>query len=164
MKKILKPLGLVLLAAFIIIQFFRPAKNIASPTAFAKDISTVYYVPDNVQGILKTSCYDCHSNNTLYPWYANVQPFAWWLNDHIVEGKRELNFSVFASYSMRRKYKKMEEVIDQVDDDEMPLSSYTLIHRNAILTKEQKSILTNWASAIRDTMKATFPADSLKRK
>ena len=95
---------------------------------------------------------------------ATVQPFAWWLNDHIVEGKRELNFSVFASYSMRRKYKKMEEVIDQVDDDEMPLSSYTLIHRNAILTKEQKSILTNWAGAIRDTMKTTFPADSLKRK
>ena len=71
MKKILKPLGLVLLAAFIIIQFFRPAKNIASPTAYEKDISTVYHVPDKIQGILKTSCYDCHSNNTLYPWYGN---------------------------------------------------------------------------------------------
>ena len=95
---------------------------------------------------------------------ATVQPFAWWLNDHIVEGKRELNFSGFASYSMRRKYKKMEEVIDQVDEGEMPLSSYTVIHRDAILSKEQKLALTTWATAIRDSMKATFPADSLKRK
>ncbi|MCW3093888.1 MAG: cytochrome [Ferruginibacter sp.] len=165
MKKNLKRLGLILLAIFIIIQFFRPARNInIAPAAFANDITKVYPVPDSVQAILKSSCYDCHSNNTVYPWYANIQPVAWWLNDHIVEGKNELNFSEFASYRIRRKYKKMEEVIDQVKKDEMPLYSYTIIHRYAALSKNQKNSLIDWANEVRDTIKANYPADSLLRK
>lgn len=164
MKKILKPLGLVLLATFIIIQFIRPEKNIADPAAFANDITKAYPVPEDVQGILKTSCYDCHSNNTNYPWYSKIQPVAWWLNDHIVEGKKEINFSEFATYNVRKKFKKMEEIIEQVKEDEMPLSSYTIIHKNAVLTPEQKVSLTNWATSIRDNMRATYPADSLIRK
>jgi len=165
MKKIRKPLGLSLLAIFIIIQFFHPVKNVGSTSAMPlNDIGNIYPVPPDIQAILKTSCYDCHSNNTSYPWYSNIQPVAWWLNDHILEGKRELNFSAFASYRIRRQYKKMEEIIDQVKDDEMPLSSYTLIHRDARLDKEQKISLQNWASAIRDTIKARYPADSLIKK
>lgn len=164
MKRILKILGLILLVAFIVIQFFRPAKNTnADPAAFGKDISNAYQVPDDVKLILQTSCYDCHSNNTTYPWYSNIQPVAWWLNDHILEGKKEVNFSEFASYKIGRKFKKIEEIIEQVADDEMPLSSYTRIHRNAILNKAQKLILSSWATAIRDSMKVRYPADSLKR-
>ena len=102
------------------------------------DISKVYVVPDSVTQILKTSCYDCHSNNTVYPWYSKIQPVAWWLNDHIEEGKREINFSEFATYRIGRQYKKMDEIIKQVKEDEMPLSSYTLIHKNAILTQKSK--------------------------
>ena len=164
MKKVLKPLALILLAAFVIIQFFHPAKNVsANATDFANDISKAYHVPDDVQLILQTSCYDCHSNNTKYPWYSKIQPIAWWLNDHVVEGKREINFSEFASYRVGRKYKKLEEIIEQVKEDEMPLGSYTIIHRNAILNKEQKVNIANWATAIRDSIKLQYPADSLKR-
>ncbi len=165
MKKILRAVGLLLLATLVIIQFIRPEKNVTkASTAFAGDISTVYHVPAEVDVILKNSCYDCHSNNTSYPWYANFQPVAWWLNDHVVEGKKEVNFSEFASYAPRRKYRKLEEVIEMVEENEMPLASYTLIHREANLTAEQKLSLSNWATAIRDTMKATYPVDSLIRK
>jgi hypothetical protein len=161
----LKKILLVLLAAFIVIQFFRPVKNInTSAAATTNDISKVFSVPDNVHSILKTSCYDCHSNNTYYPWYAAIQPAAWWLQDHVDEGKKEVNFDEFATYSPRRQFKKFEEIIKQVKEEEMPLSSYTLIHRNAILNKEQSTTLTTWATAQQDSMKAKYPADSLKRK
>ena len=104
MKKFFKRFLLLLLLVFIGIQFFRPAKN-KSEGISANDITAKYAVPDDVKAILKTSCYDCHSNNTNYPWYSNIQPVAWWLKDHIDEGKRELNFSEFASYRIGRQYR-----------------------------------------------------------
>ncbi len=143
------------------IQFFRPAKNIEE-TPSAKDISSLYAVPDSVHQILKTSCNDCHSNTTVYPWYSNIQPIAWWLNDHVQEGKRELNFSEFANYKIRRQYRKLEEVIQEVEENKMPLSSYTIAHKNAILTDQQKNTLKLWATSIRDSIAAHYPADSLK--
>jgi hypothetical protein len=114
-----------------------------------------------VHHILKPSCYDCHSNNTVYPWYSKIQPVAWWLNDHIVEGKKEINFSEFASYRIGRQFKKLDEIVKQVKQGEMPLSSYTLMHRNGNVTTEQKLTITNWATAISDAIKAKYPADSL---
>jgi hypothetical protein len=165
MKKIIKKIFLLLLLAFIVIQFFRPAKNIASgPEAFAKDIATAHTVPADVQLIFQKACYDCHSNNTSYPWYSNIQPVTWWLNDHIKEGKKELNFSEFAGYSIRRKYKKLEEINKEVKEGEMPLDSYTLIHTNAKLTEADKLAIANWATALRDSMKSVYPEDSLIRK
>jgi hypothetical protein len=162
MKKIVKNVLLLLIVAFVIIQFIRPKKNISDPSTLAtNDISKVYTVPDNVHQILQTSCYDCHSNNTTYPWYSKIQPVTWWLNNHIAEGKREINFSEFATYRIGRQYKKLDEIIKQVKEDEMPLFSYTIIHRNAILNADQKQTITNWATAIRDTIKANNPADSL---
>jgi Haem-binding domain len=161
----LRKILLLLFAVFVIIQFFHPEKNTNnSNEAAAKDISKVFSIPDNVQGILQTSCYDCHSNNTTYPWYAEIQPVAWWLNHHISEGKAEVNFNEFLAYSPRRQYRKLEEIIDQVKKDEMPLSSYTLVHKGAVLSNEQKTILTSWAAAAMDSMKAHYPADSLLRK
>lgn len=159
----IKKILIVLLVAFIVIQFFRPAKNINTAIA-ANNITKVFSVPDSVHSILKTSCYDCHSNNTYYPWYAAIQPAAWWLQDHVNEGKKEVNFDEFATYSPRRQYKKFEEIIEQVKEEEMPLSSYTLIHRNAKLSKLQSARLTNWANEQQESMKAKYPADSLKRK
>ena len=165
MKKYLFILFLVLLAAFIIIQFFHPTKNTTADISISKnDISTIYIVPDSVHQILKTSCDDCHSNNTQYPWYNNIQPVAWWLSHHVKEGKRALNFSEFTSYSIRKKYKKLDGLIKEIQSDKMPLSSYTLIHRYAILTPNQKDKLINWATAIRDSIKANTPADSLIKK
>lgn len=163
LKKILKRTFQILLLAFIVIQFFRPTKNKAEGIS-NNDITKIYAVPEDVQSILKTSCYDCHSNNTVYPWYAQVQPVAWWLNDHIQEGKKELNFSEFATYRLRRQYKKLEEINDQVKKGEMPLDSYLWIHKNASLSDEQKLTLANWVTATMDTMKANYPIDSLVRK
>ncbi len=160
----IKKIFYLLLAAFIIIQFFHPAKNISANASAANDISKVFIVPNNVNTILKNSCYDCHSSNTQYPWYSKIQPAAWLLNDHIEEGKREVNFNEFATYSLRRQYKKFEEIIKQVKEEEMPLSSYTFIHRGAELSKEQKLVLYSWAAAAMDNMKAKYPADSLKKK
>lgn len=165
LKKFLKRLFLVLLAGFVVIQFFRPAKNTASgPEAYAKDISTVHAVPADVQVILKKACYDCHSNNTEYPWYNNIQPVAWWLANHVNEGKRELNFSEFATYSIGRQYRKLEKINGEVKEGGMPLSSYTWIHTSAKLNETEKLAIASWTTAIRDSMKAVYPADSLVRK
>lgn len=158
-----KKIGYFVLVVLVIIQFIQPEKNI-HPTADTtkNDIAGVLKMQPDVQTILKTSCYDCHSNNTVYPWYSNIQPAAWWLNDHVQEGKKELNFNEFATYAPRRQYKKLEEIIEQVREGEMPLSSYTIIHRNAVLNSNQIDALSAWARNSLQNMEAIYPADSLK--
>ncbi|MGL6267918.1 MAG: heme-binding domain-containing protein, partial [Chitinophagaceae bacterium] len=133
----IKKIAMGLLVALVIIQFFKPDRNI-SPEKSPNDITNKYKVPAPVQEILKTSCNDCHSNNTIYPWYANIQPVAWWLADHVNEGKRELNFSEFSTYSPKKAHHKLEEVNEMVKEGEMPLQSYTIIHQNAKLSEAQK--------------------------
>ncbi len=165
MKKFIKRLLIVLLIAFVIIQFFRPARNTANGAeAYKADITMVHTVPADVQGIFQKACNDCHSNNTTYPWYSNIQPLAWWLADHIKEGKRELNFSEFAHYSLRRQYRKLEEINKEVKEGEMPLTSYTLIHTRAKLTDAEKLAIANWTTTLRDSMQRVYPQDSLIRK
>jgi hypothetical protein len=163
--KLFKKILLVLLIIFIVMQAFRPTKNLSANTE--NDISFSYVVPTEVKTILAKACNDCHSNKTEYPWYANIQPAAFWLNDHVVDGKRHMNFNEFNKYRIAKQYKKLEECIDEVKDGEMPLESYTLIHKNAILTEAEKTTLTNWCLTVRDSIKAKYPADSLvlpKRK
>ena len=161
-KKIL----LALLAVFVIIQFIHPEKNQSDDQLNA--VSKKYEVPENVEAILKVACYDCHSNNTRYPWYANVQPSAWWLADHVNEGKRELNFSNFITRPIAVQNKKFDEIAEQVEKKEMPLAEYTYLgmHQDAKLTDAQRQTLINWAKAQMDSLKAQYPADSLvlKRK
>ncbi len=159
----IKKIGLFLLGCLIILQFIRPAKNNSAVDA-AKQITAVAAVPENVNVILKKACNDCHSNNTIYPWYSNVQPVYSWLNNHIKEGKREINFDEFATYRLRRQYHKMEDLIEQIKENEMPLSSYTWIHKDAVLTEAEKATLTGWATSIMDSMKAKYPIDSLVKK
>lgn len=134
-KKVL----IVLLVIFVLIQFFHPERNSGN-----RETENTIFVTPEVGNILQTSCYDCHSNYSNYPWYANVQPVAWWLDHHIDEAKEELNFSEFESYSLKRKLHKLEEIKKEIDEGEMPLSSYTLIHNDAKLSPEQKAILLNW--------------------
>ncbi|HEX8460574.1 MAG TPA: heme-binding domain-containing protein [Segetibacter sp.] len=161
--KIFKKVLVFLLVILIVIQFIRPTKNVS--TAQSKNnIAQVYAVPANVNTIMEKACYDCHSNNTRYPWYSRLQPVAWWLNDHIKEGKRELNFDDFKSYSPRKQYNKLNEVIEQVKEGEMPLTSYTIVHTNAKLSDEEKNSLMNWADDIRKSMETKYPMDSLLRK
>ena len=163
LKKIFKRTFKILLLVFIVIQFIRPAKN-KSEGISSNDISKTYPVPENVLAILKTSCYDCHSNNTVYPWYAQIQPVAWWLNSHIQDGKKDLNLSEFKNYNIRRQYMKLEQINTLVKKDQMPLNSYLWIHKNAKLDEAQKLTLANWVTSVRDSIKAHYPADSLVRK
>ena len=122
------------------------------------DISRVYSVPPNVTALLKNSCYDCHSNNTTYPWYANVQPVNWWLTDHVNEGKKELNFSEFAGYTAKRQRKKFNEIMDEVKEGKMPLKSYTWMHGNAKLTEAQKNALYKWCEESIATLPPAEPS------
>lgn len=160
MKKLLRIVLIILLIAFIVIQFIRPEKNKGVEIA-ANNIMAVQTVPDDIAQLLKVSCNDCHSNTTYYPWYDNIQPVTWFLHDHIVEGKKELNFSEFANYPTYRRYKKFKEIQKQIKEDEMPLFSYTITHRDAILNTDQKTALINWAGNAMKEMEAKYPADSL---
>ncbi|CAA9476227.1 MAG: hypothetical protein AVDCRST_MAG96-729 [uncultured Segetibacter sp.] len=162
----MKTFGIILIAliaVLVVIQFFHPSKNISTAKS-PNDMAVVHNVPANVRTILDKACNDCHSNNTRYPWYNNVQPVAWWLDHHVQEGKRELNFNEFAAYPLRKQYHKLEEVTEMVEEGEMPMSSYTLIHSDARLTDQEKETLINWANSLRSEMKAKYPADSLVRK
>ena len=145
--KHLKKILVVLLAILIVLQFFRPEKNIAEGLSDA-DVSYAITVPTNIHTILQEKCYDCHSNNTSYPWYSNFQPVAWWMVDHIEEGKEELNFSDFKKYSEKKANHKLEEVSEMIKDDEMPLPSYTLVHRSAKLTSEEKTRINAWIKSM----------------
>jgi hypothetical protein len=154
-----------LLAVFVIIQFFQPEKNKSGNKA--NDISLKFSVPQRVEAILEMACYDCHSNKTNYPWYGHLQPSAWWLNGHIVDGKKRLNFNEFSAYRPNRQFNKLEEIEELVANGEMPLESYTWIHRDSKLDANQKEIIINWTKDLRDSMKAVYPGDSLvmpKRK
>lgn len=144
----IKKVSLAFVVIIIVIQFIKPQRNNA-PIAQPNAISTKYPVPNEVAKILKVSCNDCHSNNTKYPWYNNIQPVAWWLNDHISEGKRKFNLDEFATYSLKRQDHKLEELVETQDDHWMPMESYTLIHKDAILTNKQSKILVDWANSTR---------------
>jgi len=159
----LKKILLVLLAALVVIQFIHPKKN-KTEGLQPNYIGNSFAIPADVKTILAKACNDCHSNNTRYPWYANFQPVHWWLDKHIKNGKKELNFDEYSSRSLRFQYKKMEEVIDEVKEGAMPLNSYTWVHKDAKLTNEEKAKITRWAQSVRDTLEAKYPMDSLVRK
>ncbi|WP_276371001.1 heme-binding domain-containing protein [Chryseolinea sp. H1M3-3] len=156
---------LIIIAIIVIIQFIRPEKNVSSEPS-PTDISTKYSITDPVKGVLEKACTDCHSNNTRYPWYSQVQPIAWWMNDHVEEGKGELNFSTFTSRPLAIQFHKFEEVVETVKEGEMPLPSYTWVgmHPEAKLSQEEKDLLIHWAEEQMNAMKQQYPADSLVRK
>lgn len=146
-----KKIGIVLLAVFAMIQFIRPSLNVENKSS-STDLANVYNVPQNVLAVLKSSCYDCHSNHTNYPWYAHVQPIGWLLADHIKEGKAELNFSEFGSYSLRRQASKLKGIENSIKDGTMPLWSYTLMHNKSRLSNEEKALLMDWLVKTKDRL------------
>jgi hypothetical protein len=146
-KKVLLATGIV----FIAIQFIQPAHN-KNNQVLETDISKTIPIPDSVQAILKNACYDCHSNNTNYPWYSNIQPTGWLMASHIKQAKEELNLSEFGSYSPRKQLSKMDGIANSIKDDIMPLSSYKLMHKNAQLNTNEKTILIIWAQQSKDSL------------
>jgi hypothetical protein len=150
--KILKIIAIVALVALLGIQFIPTTRNQSEIVPVTDFIST-YNPPKEVANIMRTSCYDCHSNNTAYPWYNKIQPVAMLLEDHIEHGKEEFNFSEFENYSDRRKKSKLKSFISQVEKDEMPLESYTLIHRSAKVSNAEKELVLTWVNQLLDSLK-----------
>lgn len=151
--KILKKLGWFLVLALVVAQIFRPEKNdgdLATITLFTNETNP----PDNVYEILKTTCFDCHSNVTKYPWYNKITPVNYWIADHIDDGKEELNFSEWKAYSLKRKEHKMKEVYEEVEKRHMPLESYTWMHSEATLTDEQIKAVVDWAKQVQTDYKS----------
>lgn len=122
------------------VQFIPAPINQSDETPESDFFQTVE-VPVNIQQLVKASCYDCHSNNTNYPWYGRIRPFVWFLQKHIREGKEELNFSTFRDYSGRMQKEKIRSMISQVRDGEMPLKEYLWMHPEAQLSKEESEQL-----------------------
>ncbi|WP_034257995.1 heme-binding domain-containing protein [Altibacter lentus] len=149
--KFLKIIAWLALVAFIVIQFFPTTLN-ERDTVPQSDFMVENQVPATIKNRLQVSCYDCHSNNTDYPWYSKIQPSAWYLEDHIQEGKDELNFNEWAEYSDRRKNSKLRSIISQIEEDRMPLDSYALIHRDAILSDEDKRMIIDYITALKDSL------------
>ncbi len=149
--KYLKKILLAFIILFIGIQFIIPVRN-ESEQVLSIDISKTFNVPDSVLSVLKISCYDCHSNNTNYPWYSNIQPVAWLLDSDVKNGKDKLNFSEFGSYTKRRQQSKLRSIISQIQDNKMPISNYTIMHKNAVLTTRNKTLITSWLNKTRESL------------
>lgn len=152
MKKILNIVTLIVLVIFVGIQFVPTEKN-QSDFAPKTDFLLVNNTPETIGQLLMVSCYDCHSNNTEYPWYNKIQPVAWFLEEHVNEGKKELNFNEWDAYSDRRKNSKLNSIISQIEDDEMPLYSYTLIHRDAVYSDSEKEMVIEYMRDLKDKLK-----------
>jgi hypothetical protein len=146
---------IAIISFLVLIQFIRPEKNLGLADTPA-DITHSVTVSPEIKNILEKSCYDCHSNHTEYPWYANIQPVASWLAHHIEEGKGELNFSEFDTYKLKRKKHKLKEVIEQINEGEMPMNSYLLIHKDASLSEGQKAKFIKWAEESIATLNDTI--------
>ena len=153
MKRFLKIAVLLIIVVFVVLQFFRP--SFTNPQIIAgQPIEDSLAVPAEVQMVLSRSCNDCHSNKTLYPWYSQVSPFSWFLAGHIEDGRRELNFSEWGTYSENKKARKLEEICEMVEAGGMPLPSYLWIHRDAALSEEQKRLFCDWSRMERQRLPA----------
>ncbi|HEY0042432.1 MAG TPA: heme-binding domain-containing protein [Flavisolibacter sp.] len=141
-----------ILVSVVLVQFIQPTKNLGNLDS-PDDIHQALEIPPVVSSILKQSCYDCHSNRTKYPIYANLTPLNWWMADHVADGKAELNFSVFKNYSLARQTGTLEAIAETVKSDIMPLPSYVLMHPDAKLTPTKKLAVFNWAIASNRNLK-----------
>jgi len=146
--KITKKILIGLLLVFLIAQFFGPDKN-QSNLEDIKPFLVETNPPENVKSILENACFDCHSSNTRYPWYNNITPVNYWLADHVKDGKKHFNVSDWANYSLKKKDHKLDELIEEVEEKEMPLKSYTYTHGDANLSDEEIKQVIEWAKNVR---------------
>lgn len=158
-KRILKILALVIVAGIIVLQFFRIDKA-NPPVVQLETLEATTAVPPDISLILGRSCNDCHTNQTLFPWYANLQPMGWLLKNHIDDGRRQMNFSIWNTYQLKRRSKKLEQICEQVESKEMPLPSYLWIHRDAVLSENESKTLCDWAKQEQGRVDAAIAASA----
>lgn len=151
MNRVIKITLTVIVVLLVGIQFI-PRDHNEQSNVLPNELTKVYVVPPKVSSILKKSCYDCHSNNTNYPFYARIQPMRYLMDGHVRKGKEELNFNDFGAYSSRKQRSKLRAIGESLEEGSMPLSSYTLIHRNAVLSKEDKALIMGWVKLTSDSL------------
>jgi len=144
-------IALLITFTIVIIQFIQPIKN-KSQKEKGADIASVFQMPLRVNYTLHEACYDCHSDNTRYPWYSNVEPIGWVMARHIRNGKEKLNFSNFAQLSERKQVSKLREIAEQIKNAAMPLFSYKLMHKGARLSNTDRKLLLDWITAQADSL------------
>jgi hypothetical protein len=146
--RVYRKIGILLLIILVVMQVVQPNKNASEQIITENDISKVYVIPDGLHQTLIKKCYDCHSNNTRYPWYAYVQPIGWWLAAHVHDGKEHLNFSEFKNYDQKKAAHQLEELQEVVEERSMPLKLYTMFHKEAELTVEDEKAITDWLASL----------------
>ena len=147
MKKVL----IIVIVFLVAIQFITIDKT-NPPLEMSKDFISTTNPPSDLGTVIKSSCYDCHSHHTKYPWYSNVAPVSWLIKDHINNGRNHLNFSTWADYSEKKKDHKLEECIEMVKSGEMPMNGYVMLHDEAEITHENKMKLISWFTELRDSL------------
>ena len=146
--RLIRKIAILIVVILIVIQFVQPNKNV-SAGPFPDDITKVYDLPEDVRNTFVNKCYDCHSNNTKYPWYFHVQPVGWWLAAHIHDAKDELNFSAFRLYPADKADHKLEELQEVMEEGSMPLKSYVMLHPQAELSGREKEAILKWVATVR---------------
>lgn len=146
MKKAIKIVAIIFFAGLVSIQFFRIDRT-NPPIVETETLEAAVDVPADISMILARSCNDCHSHKTIYPWYSNIQPSAWFLRDHIDDARNHLNFSVFNTYEPAKKTRKLEEICEEIESARMPLPSYLWLHGDAVLNASDGKALCDWAKS-----------------
>ena len=153
MRKYIKTALLVFVGILVVIQFLPAGKKNTNTKLQPQSLEKTIEVPDEILAHLKSGCYDCHSNNTIYPWYSNIQPVAWWLNSHIVEGKEHLNFDEFGNIDAEGQSELFEEIEEVLRSEEMPMQSYLWMHPKARFSETTLQEIYSWLTKQRDNLK-----------
>ncbi|MES2512612.1 MAG: heme-binding domain-containing protein [Bacteroidota bacterium] len=146
-----KNIAIFLALFFLLIQSFRIDKT-TQPVDSSTDFIALTSANAEVANTLKTACYDCHSHQPTFPWYTNIAPVSWWIKHHIDEGSHHLNFSIWGSYSEKKKNHKLDECVEMVEEGEMPMISYTTMHKEAKLTDAQRLQLVEFFKGQKTTL------------
>jgi hypothetical protein len=140
-----------LLGIFLLMQIY-PSKRPETTDINKDDLLKNEDVPKNISSMLRSACYDCHSNETIYPWYASVAPLKWWVYDHIEEGREELNFSEWNSWNKGDKAEALDDIATEVMDNKMPLESYPITHPKAKLSEADRQAISDWAEMLSEKL------------
>lgn len=139
--RIVKLVVLAIIVFLIVAQFFRIDKT--NPP-----VETEINLPSPVKEAITRSCYQCHSNETVWPWYSNVAPASWLVAHDVHKGRRELNFSVWGSYVPARRLKKLHEITKEIADGDMPPVYYVYpMHMDARLSAEDRQAINDWVAS-----------------
>ncbi len=155
MRRALKRLSITLVVLLAAIQMYRPERS-NPPTDPEMRIEAAHPMTPGLSGVWNRACRDCHSNDTVWPWYSNVAPVSWFVTGHVDHARRHMNVSEWGKYDKGEASSRLKKMCEFSRERTMPLSSYRLIHRNARLSDDDIDEICSWAAATRQALKATL--------